>query len=461
MQRVHQTGQDTYRLIVIRGNVSKILLSACVNAWKLPTVEIPHGQRIAEQLARELYTQYGCQGYCLLVRSLAVGLPSAVMEVPEPDEIASAGTSWRPLDAATCSEIEPAEDRAIIRESLKELNVYRQEPTQGPFARAGWLRELFAWTDQQLGPLGLRLTGSFTQLNAAPTFSLIRLDTTDSAVWFKATSPPNGHELAVTRCIARLFPGNTPELLGVHAAWNGWLTKDVPGQTLDRCTELPAWNKVADDLAQLQIQSIGKDVELLESHSKDVRLPRLMEQIDPFLGCMAELMAAQEKKVPRPLTNPELDLLGEHLKQACLLLHDLGFPDTLGHLDFSPGNILVSPVRCVFLDWAEGCVTHPLVTFEYLREHLRRNRPNDTHAFETLVAAYMRPWQSLVSLDDLKQASLFSPLVAVFAYAVGTNTWRSREALLKPAIGAYLRSLTRRMHREAVEMAGRRESCLV
>jgi hypothetical protein len=114
----------------------------------------------------------------------------------------------------------------------------------------------------------------------------------------------------------------------------------------------------------------------------------------------------------------------------------------------------------VFLDWAEGCVTHPLVTFEYLREHLRRNRPTDAHAIESLFAAYMSPWQSLVSPDDLKQATQFSALVAVFAYAVGTNTWRSREALLKPAIAAYLRSLTRRMHREAVELAGRREACL-
>jgi hypothetical protein len=461
MDRLPNAGQDIYRLIVTRRNGSEVLLSGRGNSWSLPSLGISHGQRVAEQLCAELYAKCGFRAYCLFVPTLAPGSPRcAVMEAPDLGGIASARSCWKPLDVATCAALESAEDRTIIEKSLEELDFYRREPNQGPFARAGWLLELLAWAQQQLDSFGICLTGAFSQLNASPAFSLIRLETNDSAVWFKAAGEPNRHELPITACITRLFPAYVPELLGVHAAWNGWLTRDVSGRTLDHGAEPSSWSKVAGALARLQILSIGNETDLLEGHCKDLRLPRLVEQIDPFIDRMREFMPAQEKQTPAPLTDPELTRLGGHLKQACSALCDVGLPDTLGHLDFNPGNILVSPERSVFLDWAEACVTNPLMTFEYLREHLRRNCPDNTHAIDDIVAIYTRPWLSFFSPDALRKATVISPLVAVFAYTVGTYTWRSREALLKPATAAYLRSLTRRMHREALAIFGRREPCL-
>jgi hypothetical protein len=72
--------------------------------------------------------------------------------------------------------------------------------------------------------------------------------------------------------------------------------------------------------------------------------------IDPFLARMAEFMGAQEKRSPAPLANSELASLGEGLKEACSLLQSFALPDTIGHIDFNPGNILVSSDHCVFLD---------------------------------------------------------------------------------------------------------------
>jgi len=461
MDRLRNTEQDTYRLIVTRRHGSEVLLSGRGNSWSLPSVGISQGQRIADQLCAKLYAQSGFRAYCLLVPTLPAAIGHcAVMELPGDSEIGSAGTCWRPFNVATRVGMESPDDRTVIETALAEWNQCLREPNQAPFARPGWLAELFAWVEQQLAPLGLHLTGPFRQLNASPSFSLIYLETNDSAVWFKAAGEPNRHELRVTACITRLFPAYVPELLGVHAAWNGWLTRNVSGSTLDHGAEPSSWSKAAEALARLQILSIGNEAELLEGQCKDLRLPRLVEQIDPFIDGMRECMAAQEKHAPPPLTDPELTRLGDHLKQACSALCDVGLPDTLGHLDVNPGNILVPPERSVFLDWAEACVTNPLITFEYLREHLRRNCPNNTHAIDDIVVLYTRPWLSFFSPDALRQATVVSPLVAVFAYAVGTNSWRSREALLEPVTAAYLRSLTRRMHREAVAIVGRREPCL-
>jgi hypothetical protein len=467
MDLVHNTVSDLYRLVVTRRNASEILLLPSGDVWSLPSVEIFREQRIAEQLTAKLQTEWGFQGYCLFTPSLAATdrspLPAkcAVMEVLNQSDRAPERGCWMPSKLAR-DQIDrlTEDDSALVKKSFQELASYMRESSSQAFARPGWLGELFEWVQERIDPLGLRLTGDFLQLNASPTFSLIRLETTGSAVWFKATGQPILHELPISVSLAHLFPECTPPLIGIHSSWNGWLSREASGTTLDHFVELPVWNKVADDLAQLQIHSIGKETELLKSQCKDLRLSRLIKQIDPFLARMAELMAAQEKQVPAALTKPELNLLGNDLKEACSLLQDFGFPDTLGHLDLNPGNILVSPERSVFLDWAEGCVTNPLITFEYLREHFGRSRLSDTHAIESIVAAYVHPWQSLFSSDALRQATVISPLVAVFAYAVGTNPWHSSEALLKPSLAGYLRSLTRRMHRETLQIAGRREKCL-
>src|SRR6202047_2051036 len=405
MDRARNTALDTYRLIVIRRNASQVLLLTRGSARCLPSVDIPQGQRIAEQLGAALYALCGCHGYCLFVPTPRLGLPHcAVMEVFDPRDISSGGILWRPLDGVTCSSIESAEDREVMEKSIEELVLYQQEQKRGPFSRPGWLQNLLEWAQQQLDPLGLRLTGAFRQLNASPAFSLIRLETDDSAVWFKAAGGRNCHELPVTGCIARLFPEHVPELLGVQPDWNGWLTRDVSGRTLDHGTELSSWLKAAADIARLQIESIGKSTELLEAGCEDLRLPRLIEEVGPWIECMRELMANQQKQTPARLTDSELTILGDYLKQACSLLAGLGFPDTLGHLDLNPGNIVMSPTRSVFLDWAGGCVTIPLLSFEYFREHFQHNCSNNTQATEALAAAYSRPWQPLFSSNVLKKA---------------------------------------------------------
>ena len=68
MDRLRNTGQDTYRLIVTRRNGSEVLLSGRDNSWSLPSVGISQRQRIADQLCAKLYAQSGFRGL-LLVRS--------------------------------------------------------------------------------------------------------------------------------------------------------------------------------------------------------------------------------------------------------------------------------------------------------------------------------------------------------------------------------------------------------
>jgi hypothetical protein len=461
MDRAHSQGRDRYRLIIVRRNGLEILVSSSGFDLSLPCLEISSEHRIAEQLTKRLYAERGLGAYCLF--TLNPSRPDrqterskyAVMEVLQNNDRAPAASRWLPIAGKGSRLVDPPEDNAAITDALEEMNT-----ALGPFARPGWLPELFAWVQTQIDPLALRVTGAIRQLNAGRTFSLIRLETTGPAIWFKATGEPNLHELSISLALARLFPDHVPEILGVHRTWNGWLSKDAPGSLLDDCEESFFWEKAARQLAALQLASVGKSTELLESSCKDLRLPRLIKLVDPFLARMADLMAAQVKQPPEPLPTTSLTLLGERLKEACALLHELDLPDTLGHSDCNPGNIVVSPTRCFFLDWAEGCVSHPFLTFEYLREHSRRRLRDSDAAGERMAAAYARPWESVVSPDTVTQAMAISPLVAVFITAIVHPAWRSLDALQDPAVAGYFRSLTRRMFREAARLGEGSERCV-
>ena len=462
MESLQGTG-DSYRLIVTRRNASEILLLQNGSGRALPRVEIQLQHRVAEQLASVVSREWGLEAYCLFVPSLQTPgrngeAKCAVMESVRHNDKAPAGTYWMPASvSAGCSDAGEAE---AIKDSLEELDSYSRGERLGPFAKPGWLRELFGWTQEQVAPLGLRVTGSFRQLNASPTFSLIRLETDNCALWFKATGEPNSHELPVSMLLARLFPTYVPRILGVHPSWNGWLSAEASGTALDEISDCSAWERVAKGLAELQIASIGKSAELMEGKCKDLRLPGIVKLIDPFLARMAEFMAAQEKRSPAPLANSELVSLGEGLKESCLLLQSFGLPDTIGHIDFNPGNILVSPDRCVFLDWAEGCVTNPVITFEYLRRHMERGGVEEPAADSRLSAAYLRPWAAFFSPDDLRRAVAAAPPVAVFVHAVAGDAWRTLDSVSNPALAGYFRSLTRRMYRDAVRAGERSELCI-
>jgi hypothetical protein len=454
--------KDTYVLIVFDSAGTAVLVESQGYDYHLPKIEIPKFTRPAQEITELLRNSWKLTSVFLFSGVLEESPDASYFVVLESKDgfcLRPQGMEWFTIHHALSNVVFSNHERRALKSSHARLTGRVHTSSSGPFARLGWMRELQDWAGSIIRPMGMELKG-FTQLNGCETFSLVRFATTQQPVWFKAVGEPNLHEYGISLALARLLPRFVPTILGTKPGWHGWLMSDGGGATLGETTDPTAWQRAITTLADLQIESIGTTDDLLGSGCRDLRLATLLDLVDPFLDTMAELMKQQTKVPPPVLSRQELSRLSTTIKDALNCLEALPIPDTLGHSDFNPGNIIVGPERCTFIDWAEAHVSHPFLTFEYFLSHLRKDYPALVPFEEELGLSYTRRWQASSSAEHVSEAFLFSPLVAVFAYAVAGNRWRDQERLKIPQVPGYLRSLTRRMKQEAEMLQRRRVECL-
>jgi hypothetical protein len=464
MESTQQSDRETYRAIVFGQGGNELLLKPAGEVFLLLSVEVPRWQRLAENMTVAIRNEWGQEAICLFNPDISapVTAPSdhnyQVMECSGPARL-HPGAEWVHVSSLSERTFADPADQVAVQRSLAECDRDAGAAALGPFARLGWFRELQGWIEEVIGPLGFHLAGSFSQLNASPSFSLVRFETSGPAVWFKAVGNPNLREFPITLALARLVPQYIPPILAARPDWNGWLSQEVEGTNLGETQDFHHWNTAASSLAKLQIESIGRFRTLVDSGARDLRASALLKLVRPFLDAMGQLMEKQTKVPPSILSRSELILLGEQIEEALSLSTDLRIPDALGHLDLNPGNVIVSEGHSVFLDWAEAYVGNPLFSLQYLVEHSRRMAGVDATAESGLTSAYTEEWLSLVSPENLASALAFAPMLSVFAYATVNDVWSDEARLRDPKLGGYLRSLTRRMHREANGLRDRSALC--
>jgi Phosphotransferase enzyme family len=452
---------DRYRVVLLRNRGSEVLVAGTRPAFTLPAVEVPSHERVAEHTTLALKAGYGIDAICLFETEVqAQGVETQIrcqaMEVTVPTCEVPPDTAWFSAETLFGQSFADAKDLDALTTVFQQLSEFQSAKARGPFGKPEWIRELLSWIETKIACYGLCLTGRIRQLNASPTFALIRLETNGTAMWFKAVGEPNLREFPVSVALSALFPGFVPTVIATHEAWNGWLTMEFSGTSLSECQDSGIWELAAKNLAHLQIESAGKIVLLLEAGCRDMRLPTLFALVDPFIESMSDLMRQQQKTPPAILDDATLQDLGNDIKRALGAMAELGIPDTLGHLDFNPGNILCSRDQCIFLDWAEAFVGSPFLTLEYLREHCARLE--STNGRE-LRSAYREEWLCTLSQEAISSAFEVAPLLAVFAYAAGLAAWQNQSTLKDRSAAGYLRSLTRRMHAESIRLQERSLEC--
>lgn len=459
MTNYKQSDVESWRLIVLDHEREHVMItpSGTGSGFSLPAVEVPVGRRTAEMLTGALKRDWHCSAICLFTPESSAELHYEAVELLPSQQVDPRWEGVSVHDLATTS-FQDQQDLVTLQRCLIDLG--KQNDPTVHFTKRGWIIDLQQWVNASLQPLELKLTGEFQQLNASPSFSLIRFETTGPDVWFKAVGEPNLREFPITLDLSQRFPEYLPKIIEQRPDWNAWLTLSAGSETLDEANELRGWEVAVSALAKLQIESIPDIYALLDAGAHDLRMPTLSESVRPFLQVVRRLMREQTKVSPEPLSDDELSLLDVRLRDAITLLEDLRVPTALGHLDLNPGNIVRGSQGIKFLDWAEAYVGHPFFSFEYLLAHWRRTSGSGPEFESALRAAYCQPWVQILSPDVVSEAFFYVPIVALFAYAVSLSTWRDERALLDPNLAGYIRSLARRMNREAVHLVDRSMPCL-
>jgi len=458
-----QHEHESYRIIVLSRCGTEVLLVQNGECHMLPWVEIPRWHRVAENITSAVTNDWGEEVVCLFEPALESPI-AGINRYQAAEHLCTRGTPklptrWMPISALKEVPTPDECDHTAIKNAAGVCNGVIQGIVVGPFARLGWFGELRNWVESFIEPMGIHGRTEFQQLNASDSFSLIRFETDGPAVWFKAVGEPNQREFPITSALAQLLPDYLPQMLATRPDWNGWLSWEVNGKPLSEVQDEADWVRAAETLASMQRQSVDHNSRILCAGAHDLRPAVLSKRVQPFMSALAELMESQTKVPPPTLGHQDLQLLADSLHSALDALASMGIPETLGHLDPNPGNIIVSENRCAFLDWAEAYVGHPFFSLEYLLQHARRTFGDAADITTKMIAAYCPQWDGMASSSEIVSALAFASLVAVFAYATGSEIWKS-ERLQEGTVAGYVRSLARRMHREAVKLADRRVLCL-
>jgi hypothetical protein len=458
-----QNERETYRVIVLSRDGAKVLLVHNGERRMLPSVEIPRWQRVAQNLTVAVENDWGEEVICLFDPASDSPTDGAVTRYQAAEHLCTRSnpkmpTYWAPVSMLSLDSLADGRDYAAIKQVTAICGGKMGAASAGPFSRLGWFIEMRNWIESVVEPIGVHVNREFRQLNASASFSLVRFQTDGPALWFKAVGEPNLKEFAITCALVQLFPDYLPPILATRPDWNGWLSTEVQGKLLSDIQEQAHWERTAAALAKLQIQSVDRGAQILGSGARDLGSAALSKLIQPFMSVVAQLMERQTKVLPPILDRKDLSALADSLQIAVDATKARDIPDALGHLDLNPGNIIASENRCAFLDWAEACVGNPLLSLEYLLQHARRSFAENSDVITKMSAAYCAQWEGMISPAAMADATAFAPLLAVFAYAAGSDTWKKPHELQEPAAG-YVRSLARRMHREAGELADRRTLC--
>ena len=447
-----QLDHDLFRILLYRNQATELLVETSSGAFRLPFVPVSVRKRVAQEILESIKTSWNLETYCLFTFPSEISsrpaIRSIVLESCLVSEQTPPGMQWLGISALCQKDFDDSDDLAAIQSSLVMFDRYSRGELPGAFGVPGSSRMVTAWIEEQAAAVGLHLSGTFRQLNGGPTFSLIRFETDGPALWFKAVGEPNLREYDITLELGAAFLNFVPQILATRRDWNAWLATEVEGSHPDNHSDIGVWTMVVRQIAELQIASLGQALHLIDVGCSDFRISSLAEMIDPFMEVMAALMQQQTKASPPPLSWRELSGLSTQLHDALAILKDSGIPNVLNHLDLNPRNILVNEARCVFLDWAQAAVGHPLLTFQYLLDHLRRLRPIHQGWQQKLVTEYVDAWRFIVEPKHSIKSLEVAPLLSVFAHAVAQGAWRMGDTLCGTVSAGYLRSLTRRMKLE-------------
>jgi hypothetical protein len=321
--------------------------------------------------------------------------------------------------------------RDAIAAALDEAESGEVPAQRPPWARPGWLPVATAWVEQRLSALGYALTGPVEQMHAREWSTVLRAPTTRGPLYFKAEAPFAAFEPELTDELARLVPDSVPRVLAADPDRAYMLTEDAGTGARDVAPvgrDLEIWQAMLPQFAALQ-QATSPHLDLLLARGcPDRRLARLPDLYAALLADTDRLLVGQ----PGGLTPAEYDAARAFIPEVgslCAALSAFGLPETVHHDDFHLGNILIRDGRYVFIDWAEGAVTHPFCSLMITLRVAKLLRRSGDDTLARMRDVYLAAWADFAPLPRLVEAFTRAQRLALLLRAI---TWRDAVSHMEP-----------------------------
>jgi aminoglycoside phosphotransferase (APT) family kinase protein len=306
------------------------------------------------------------------------------------------GATWRGADAV------PDEHRELVERHLEE----RREGVpalRAPWAREGWLAEASEWIEASLAAHGRASSGPVEQVRSWSLSSVLRVPTTEGAVFFKATAalPLFVVEGRVMQGLARLHPKNVPEPVAVDMS-RRWLLLDDVGPALGWSAPVEQRMAALSVFGHLQVASAKQVDALLAMGCVDRRPEWLARETRKLLADENAIAGLEADELARlRALEPRLVALCQHIARGPV-------PSTVVHGDLHLGNVAERDGSLVFFDWSDAGVAHPFLDL------IDVTREEDSALRARLRDAYLAVWAGDGSSEELLELwAMAAPLASL------------------------------------------------
>ena len=303
-----------------------------------------------------------------------------------------------------------------------------------PWAQPGWFERASAWVGAELERHGIAVSGPIERQHSRPWSTVLRVPTGEGIIFFKAISPAHPHEPALIEALARWSPDQVPRLLSVDAE-RSWVLMCDAGQRLREMIrqgrDMRPWLPVLPRYAELQIALSQRVPELLALGVPDRRLSVLPTLYEPLLADVDGLRIDQTPGLTSGAYERLLDLT-PRVAELCERLAGYRIPETLNHGDLTDANVFVGRGGPVFIDWGDGCVSHPFYSLRtvLVSAEISLGLEENSPQLHPLRDAYLEPWTCYEPRADLLKAL---DLASRLASINGALTWHRLVSRLEGA----------------------------
>ena len=209
-----------------------------------------------------------------------------------------------------------------------------------------------SWVRRSLTERGRPPSGQTEQIRHWGISALMRTETAEGRVWFKAVFPSFGSEPAVSAMLHHEFPGSVPPVVAIDEDEGWMLLEDVGSDVVasHREADGPAVRR----LAALQQAFVGRTADLA---ALGIPTRTLATLADDLAAVFADPATSAWISLPTDRAAEILTWTRGAVEEVALLQ----FPDTLVHGDFHPHNVVLVEGDPVIFDWSDAAIGHPLV----------------------------------------------------------------------------------------------------